>query len=196
MNLFPNFAAQRRPQFSSRIFQRPSVVVQRYRAPELLGAAVAPKSVAEGGNIIQTPSGPVWVWPSYWNPAMRPKPPADFHIEPWWPLPGPPGPGPVLLTPSTPVQAPAATQPAAPAPVVVTPSTLVESTPAATTADEPVAVTAATPVMAIPDAETSWTDEISAWLNGEMISGVPNYCLALGAAGIGLLMFGGKRGRR
>jgi hypothetical protein len=142
MNLFPNFAAQRRPQFPQRVFQPRSIVEQRYRAPELLGAA-AP-AYAGPPN------------PTYWNPALGPSPGQPewlFHIEPWQ-MPG----GPESYRRD----------------VTVTPSTTVTAT-----AAEPA---------------TSWTDQIPAWFTAEMISGVPNYWLAVAAAGALLLL--AKKGKR
>jgi hypothetical protein len=53
-------------------------------------------------------------------------------------------------------------------------------------------VTAAAPAAASP----SFADQISVWLSGSMIAGIPNYWLAIGAGTIGLLLLrGGKKGR-
>lgn len=182
MRFFPNFAAQRAPRFPQRVFQPGSIVTQRYRAPELLGAA------AEPTNVIKTPAGSIMIWPSY--APGRDKQPGVFHIEPWQ-MPGggyhqfpmPPGydvHNIMLRAVSSPTP-----------PVAVTPATPVEIT-----TPVPTEVTPSTPVTTTPEVAPTFTDQLSTWLNGEMISGVPNYWLALAAAGAGVLLLRQPGGRR
>jgi len=83
--------------------------------------------------------------------------------------------------------------------VIVMPSTPVQSTPAVASTPNDAAATQtivapSTAVSTTPVATATFIDEISTWLNGQMISGVPNYWLALAAAGGAfLLMRKGKR---
>jgi hypothetical protein len=81
-------------------------------------------------------------------------------------------------------------------PVTAAPATPVQARRAAAAATT-TTVTPSTTVTAADTSTASITDQISAWLTGQMISGVPNYWLAIAAAGAGLLMMrSGGKGRR
>lgn len=266
MNLFPNFAVQRAPQYSRRVFQPRSIVMQRYRAPELLGADSWTPQILSGQPTYTDVVGMIGNWlnssegiaakfttdasgattmqafkVAFPNltlrgaPYVSPLSGGKYLVIPNMnegilingvPL-GSSAPvaaaAPVSVAPSSTVQTPmfaAQVIPLAnmlPGSVQIQPSVwnpklendlvpavfhtepveVTPSTPVAAPADQSVAVTPSTPTTATPAAASSVLDDVQTWLTAQMISGVPNYWLALGAGGaLLLMMFGGGKRRR